>query len=383
MHIHICLVSQQLLANYIPIRMDKPDQVHLVSSLDMQKKGLTTRFETLLKQSGFNSVTHTGMPDAGMAEIQRFTRALYETLTQQYPTARLTVNITGGTKLMSVSMLDIFSAAGHAIIYTDTAKDTLERVHNCTLEPLPAVLGIEEYLLAYGATVHDSASWHAEWQERAFNRRAAAELLAQITQTKKLQALITVLNAMAMSALSFNGDELVAPQQAFKFPLTTAQLAAVQPLAEAGLFALHDNHQDVMFLDAERTRFICGHWLEEYAWHIAEQAGLNEVACGVDIDWENSRTCNELDVLAVHNNRLLIIECKTVRFSDDRQKSNNTLYKINSLGESLRGLFGQKVLLSAWEVSSTMLDRAKTQGIKILRPHELAAYIQQWSGVTA
>jgi hypothetical protein len=120
--------------------------------------------------------------------------------------------------------------------------------------------------------------------------------------------------------------------------------------------------------------------LEEYAWHIAEQAGLNEVACGVEIDWENSRTRNELDVLAVHNNRLLIIECKTVRFSDDHQKSNNTLYKINSLGESLRGVFGKKVLLSAWGVSSTMLDRAKTQGIKILRPHELAAYIQQWSG---
>lgn len=383
MHIHICLVSQQLLANYIPIRMDKPDQVHLVSSLDMQKKGLTTRFETLLKQGGFNSVTHTGMPDAGMAEIQRFTRTLYETLTQQYPHAHLTVNITGGTKLMSVAMLDIFSAAGHAVIYTDTAKDTVERVHNCTLEPLPAVLGIEEYLLAYGASVHNSASWHDEWQARALKRRAAAELLARTTQDKKLKALITVLNAMAMNALSPNGDELVAPEQAFKFPLTGEQLTLVKSLAAQGLFTLHKNRLNVTFVDAERTRFIGGHWLEEYAWHIAEQAGLNEVACGVEIDWENSRTHNELDILAVHNNRLLIIECKTVRFSDDRQKSNNTLYKINSLGESLRGLFGQKVLLSAWGVSPTMLDRAKTQGIKILRPHELAAYIQQWSGVTA
>lgn len=383
MHIHICLVSAQLLANYIPIRMDKPDQVHLVSSLDMQKKGLTTRFETLLQQNGFNSVTHTGMPDAGMAAIQRFTRTLYDNVTQQYPHARLTVNITGGTKLMSVAMLDIFSPAGHAVIYTDTAKDTLERLHHCRLEPLPAVLGIEEYLLAYGATVHDSASWHDEWQARAVKRRAAAELLARATQDKKLKVLITVLNAMAMNALSPNGDELLAPEQAFNSPLTADWRAVVQPLAELGLFALHDNHQDLTFLDAERTRFLGGHWLEEYAWHIAEQAGLNEVACGVEIDWENSRTCNELDVLAVHNNRLLIIECKTVRFSDDRQKSNNTLYKINSLGESLRGLFGQKVLLSAWGVSPTMLDRAKTQGIKILRPHELAAYIQQWSGARA
>lgn len=382
MHIHICLVSAQLLANYIPIRMDKPDQVHLVSSLDMQKKGLTTRFETLLARGGFTSVTHTGMPDAGMAEIQRFTRVLYDKVTQAYPTARITVNITGGTKLMSVAILDIFSAAGHAIIYTDTAKDTLERVHNCGLEPLPAVLGIEEYLLAYGAKLYDSASSHAEWQTRAFNRRAAAELLARATQDKKLKTLITVLNAMVMNALSPNGDELLVPEQAFKFPLTAEQLKLVKLLAEQGLFTLHKNRLSVTFLDAERTRFICGHWLEEYAWHIAEQTGLNEVACGVEIDWENSRTCNELDVLAVHNNRLLIIECKTVRFSDDRQKSNNTLYKINSLGESLRGLFGQKVLLSAWGVSPTMLDRAKTQGIKILRPHELAAYIQQWSGVT-
>lgn len=47
MNIHICLVSAQLLANYIPIRMEQPDQVHLVSSAEMQRKNTRNELDVL------------------------------------------------------------------------------------------------------------------------------------------------------------------------------------------------------------------------------------------------------------------------------------------------------------------------------------------------
>ena len=36
MNIHIAIVSEQILANLIPVLMDRPDKVLLVASADMQ-----------------------------------------------------------------------------------------------------------------------------------------------------------------------------------------------------------------------------------------------------------------------------------------------------------------------------------------------------------
>lgn len=380
MHIHICLVSAQLLANYIPIKMDKPDKVHLVSSTAMQKQGLTKRFETMLSDQHIAFETHLNMPDAGMAAIQTYTHQLYQHLQQQNGQTQITVNITGGTKLMSVAFLDIFGAAGHRIIYTDTANDALESILDCKTEHLPSILTIPEYLQAYGATIKNIASAEFDWKTRALQRREATHLLASLTQNAKLKSLITVINAMALKALSNNGEELLNPQQAFTYPVNNAEwLQAIKVLEKYELLQLQPNRQDVTFTNAEHTRFLCGHWLEEYTWELAESSGLDYVECGVEISWGNA--INELDVLAVHNNRLLLIECKTTNFADKKQNPNNILYKINSIGESLRGLFGQKVLLSASQPAPAMYERAKTQGIKILRPHELQTFIKQWAKI--
>lgn len=376
MHIHICLVSAQLLANYIPIRMDKPDLVILLSSTAMRQQA--QRFSHLLQQQGVAHQTRHDVPDAGMAEIQRFAAALLQTLQHEYPAAALTVNITGGTKLMSIGLLDVFAAAGQRIIYTDTAKNRLESLQDGGLEPLQAVLGIRDYLQANGATVLHTQSADEVWHGRAWQRREAAQLLAGITQHPPLKSLITVLNALSLKALAPNGEELLYPQQCFTHPLNGEWRAMVQQLVAMQLLAVLPNQQDVVFLDAERTRFLCGHWLEEYAWLVAERVGLDEVACGVDIEWENSRTRNELDVVAVHNNRLLAIECKTARFGNRGSKGNDVLYKIDSISHELKGLYGETVLLSAWGVPPVMMARAKTQQVRILRPLELEAYLKQW-----
>ncbi len=384
MHIHLCVVSAQLLANYIPIKMDKPNEVHLLSSIAMQKQGLTERFEKMLAQQGIPCVAHHNMPDSGMAEIQRYTGQLYKQLEQQYPDAQITVNITGGTKLMSIGLLDTFGSAKHRIIYTDTAKDVLESVVDCSIEPLSSVLSIAEYLAAYGIKVDEVLSADDEWKTRALQRRKATNVLSSTVKNPKVNKIITTLNAMALAALSLNGEELLNPQQSFKWRITDeAWLNVLTVLQQHNILELLPNKQDVIFYNSERTRFLCGHWLEEYAWLIIEDLALNEVGCSVQISRDNSTSINELDIIAIHNNRLLIIECKTINFKNNRGKENSEiLYKIDSIGEELRGLYGQKILLSASEVDYATHERAKAQGIKILRPDELRQFVAQWAKLT-
>ena len=74
---------------------------------------------------------------------------------------------------------------------------------------------------------------------------------------------------------------------------------------------------------------------------------------------------------------------KTINFKNNRGKENSEiLYKIDSIGEELRGLYGQKILLSASEVDYATHERAKAQGIKILRPDELRQFVAQWAKLT-
>jgi hypothetical protein len=125
---------------------------------------------------------------------------------------------------------------------------------------------------------------------------------------------------------------------------------------------------------------MAGMWLEEFAWLAAQQAGANDARCGVEIRWESStNTLNELDVLVTHNNKMLVIECKTLRMQNNPNlKPSDILYKIDSIGDSIKGLFGRAVLLSALEPTAGMRERAKTQYIDILRPSELANYLNRW-----
>lgn len=382
LHIHICLVSAQLLANYIPVLMDKPDLVVLLSSSQMRVEA--GRFARMLQQQNIKHSVRYDVPDAGFANIQTFATELLHELQEKYPKATLTVNITGGTKLMSIGLLDVFAPAGHRLIYTDTAKGNLELVHNASLEPLEAVLTVHDYLQAYGANTVTCLSNDPMWHTGALQRRAAAQHLAEVSERPHLKSLIKVLNALGIKALSSKGERLLAPQQAFERPLNAEWRAALEPLIAAKVLDVLPNDQDIVFYDAERTRFVCGHWLEEYAWSIAEQLGLDDVACGVEIRWEKSDTYNELDVLVVHNNRLLILECKTGVFASKNSTAkgadpNGVLYKIDSIGDSLKGLYGKVGLLTVWDLPPEAQERARTQRVEVLHPQQLRDFLTDWS----
>jgi hypothetical protein len=237
------------------------------------------------------------------------------------------------------------------------------------------VLAIPEYLLAYGATCRKSASDDQAWQIRIGQRKPATKHLA--AHAHELAGLIGALNALANLALSDNGEVLETPQQQLNDHPGGQWREALRKLAETHVFTW-DGSKTITFTDAESARYVGGIWLEEYVYHIARDAQPDDVRNSVEITWDNSKnTRNELDVLLTHNNRMLVIECKTLRLGRDFQKDTDILYKIDSLGDDLKGLFGETWLVSAREPTAGMLDRAKDRRIRILGPSHLKSLRQE------
>lgn len=375
MKIHICLVSEQILANLIPALMERPDKVVLVVSSSMAARKLDQRLKSLLRAESIIVEVHGQAPDTGMAAIHEFALELAGQLESSHQDADIVLNATGGTKLMALGFVEVFRGIARRIIYTDTAHGQIESLPDtrggiAAPQPMSDVLDVPRYLAAQGLSCRCSASDDAERLARIVERKAATKHLAR--HAAELDQFIGALNRLA--DLAFNkSDRLQSPRQAFDYaPHPRSPWAkALAELVKAGLLGWNEGETEIVFIDEERTQYLRGGWLEEYAFHVLRDERVFDVRLGVEVgSGGGSQSRNEFDVLAAHGNRLLFIECKTLRFNPD-QNDNELAYKLDSLGKAARGLFGETWLLSARPPTPQLIERLRDARIRLMGPDEL------------
>ena len=134
--------------------------------------------------------------------------------------------------------------------------------------------------------------------------------------------------------------------------------------------------KNINFL-SEKNRFFCnGGWLEETTFSIVKRLSADlsiiqdvkhsvEIARAVD----NKNVRNELDVVALVNNKLHVIECKTKRF--DSNDGNHTIYKLDSLVNRLGGIKARAALVSFYPLNKAEMRRAKENDIEVFSVSDL------------
>ena len=88
-----------------------------------------------------------------------------------------------------------------------------------------------------------------------------------------------------------------------------------------------------------------------------------------------------MDALAVHRNRLIAIECKTLRFGRDRTKDADIMYKLDSLSKRAGGLMHERLILSARTLDDVSTARARELDIGVITGKDIrnfTARIKQW-----
>lgn len=385
MKIHIAIVSEQILANLIPALMDRPDKVLLVASDDMKRRKLDTHLARLLERDGISIERHDNAPDVGMKQIHEYAIRLRDDLVDRHADSEIVLNATGGTKPMSFGFVEVFRGIAGRIIYTDTRHRKIESLPNADAtivdaEPMRDVLDVQRYLRAQGLATSRAASDSPEFCERMQARKAAAKYLAK--NAVDLGSFLRNMNALADNALARDG-QLVHPIQRLHYPPhpRSAWALALHELTKAKCIGWKEGDSDVIFIDAEGTQFVRGGWLEEYAFHIVRDAKPFDAKMGVEVLIDGSDGVrNEFDVLACHGNQLLFVECKTLKFEEGRN-DNDLAYKLKSLGETARGLFGETWLLSAQSPTPTLEKRASQGRIRLFGPADLPKLreaVQQW-----
>jgi hypothetical protein len=248
------------------------------------------------------------------------------------------------------------------------------------MTPMADVLNIETYLAVYGLTLRKSASADPIWQAHANERKSLSKWLAQ--QAARLDHFFRKMNSAVREALDRKGEALIQPVQPFVIR-SAIESEALEKICAAALVQQPEMNA-IAFESSDGARFLGGLWLEEYAWHIVKDENPYRVSCNVTGTWEGGRhqaSRNEFDLLALHQNRLLVIECKTRRFGQSEENDADILYKLESLGRNAGGLFGRTLLLSARPLNDNVRSRAASQNINVIEAGELKnlrKYVQNW-----
>ena len=264
------------------------------------------------------------------------------------------------------------------LVYTDTRHRRLS-----WLKPTPRsetmvdVLKINDILLAQGYRCQDGSGGAetAHWHRSADERKALTRQLGD--QAARLARFFGTLNWLAQCALN-EPDGPWRPEQEFDFSPGGISAEVLRSAQSAGVLSW-DEHTQLVFRDRESAQYIGGGWIEEYAALKVSGMRPTQWAPRLRIESAEGHTPNELDVVLVHANRMLVIECKAAATRDNNVAE--WTYKASRLAQQVGGQMAQPLLLSAREISAIHRQRAKEYGVDILAGAELSNlpdYLRRW-----
>lgn len=407
---HVCLVSAQYMANLLPILKRRPQAVELVCTPEMKQPGSgLARLTRALEHFGYaaaaisvRDIDSACSTDFESARLEA--RRLRDELLREHPGCAITLNLTGGTKTLSTAFFVEFQ--GFEVIYTDSQHGNCIRFLDGRrdAEPLGSQFSrVEDYLYCQGYEIIDAASRHPGYVERARGRRKTTELLARSPKLVYILALIN--KAVEKTEIAVLGKDRgknlkrVAKLAALdRAGLENYAIADLRPgfiqdeLSKAGLLT-KTAKGGYAFASADAMVYLSGGWLEEWVWLVAESCKPDCCAVNVFIrslansgdGGSDDKADNELDLVVLHNNRLLIAECKTIHWAGANGKQD-IFNKLDALGTHARGLFGESLLVSSRALDEAAVRRASAYGVRVIQEAELSGLkreIRRWMGVPA
>ena len=383
MTVHIAIITGQPMANLLPLLVEKPSKLILLVSEDMktnaedhaatiQRHPLLTDLPVELKY---------GLPETPIAAIQDFGLAILAELDEQH--SDFVFNLAGGTKLMTLALSQVFADKQGKQIYPHTRFNKIEILwpeQQAAIE-LPGVIDAKAYLQTHGVTWRKAISDEEHWRHQTEARKnltfALANGLAQAGNTT--EKLIGLLNKAGAQALQ--GGQLQPQQQLATY--SKAFYPLLEQMQQAELIDWDsDDAKTIYFKSKSALQYLTGAWLEEYYYLVAQQVGLTDSHSSVDFTDDVNRKANirnELDGVSAHQNRLLIVECKTAKLGKNEQKDTDMIYKLSSLSKKIGGQFSASLLLSALPLDHTtqagrevkLTERARGERIEVLAGADL------------
>jgi len=365
-HTHLCLVSAQSIPNITPV-LDlsfRPTQVMLLVSPGMLENA--NHLQSVMQEVGVK-VKQCKIDDAW--EVDDIRDRVLALLPDD--TDGIALNVTGGTKPMSIAAYEVFRGLGLPIFYVHPQKDRVIWMYPQSFDDfnIENRIKLPHFLKSYGVQIAEQP-----------NRKALRGSLQTLSHTlveheKKFSTAFGTLNYLAYQANS-------TLKVALKDKKNWRELNELIDLfAGQGLLELQGDI--LQFNDEEARFFINGGWLEHHVFSVVQQLrksgmAIHDMAQSLKVN-RGDDVGNELDVAFLYENNLFLIECKTSQFKQG--SGADVLYKLDSLTDDLGGLRAKSMLVSYQKISESVKNRAKNNHIQLCVGqdlHRLDQHLRRW-----
>lgn len=240
------------------------------------------------------------------------------------PKARFFINLTGGTKIMSIGVFDFFvqSKLPSEVYYIPFGKNAIQQIYPLKERksiPLSFRIGLDDYLKGYGIQILDKRFINNLSKSPEFTRKMLEYFLSNAKFTSQQKRLKNFLYRLRQQQ----------DRPWFEF----AEFPWLKELVD-------ELEMDHIFLDRlaqSEVQYLIGGWLEEYLYEwIRTELELPDEAIGNNVRIERKNelggmVSNEFDVMFTHGNALYVVECKTGLGKEQKGLFNNTIYKLSAL----------------------------------------------------
>lgn len=371
---HICIATGQNLANLIPAIQLGAQEVIILETKEMLTSA--KNLQAALKSRGIN-VKRVTFDDSSPETIV----AMSQSIALELGENPLILNATGGHKLMTLALnheMQELAGDNLHVLYCETRNNRIDWLQpDASTQLMADILKLEDVLLVQGFRLISRSDRDVKWMNDAESRSSLTRSLGD--DADKLARFFGTLNWLADQALNEPKGPF-RPQQDFDFT-PGGRNADLLREAENLQLIRWDGNTEIVFAHSEAAQYFRGGWLEEYAWLKLRGLKPHDFATNLRVETISEHSPNEFDVVLVHRNRLLNIECKTKRLGRDSGVDANYIYKLGQLTQNVGGLMGRSLFLSARSVTDEFRGRAKENKVDVLAGKEikdLVEYLKNW-----
>ena len=354
MKILLCAATGQNPVNVLPLESEQicPDVIYVAVTQGMKEQGesLIAELKTIGKKVERLNISNEH-------SLQSLTEQ-YENWLLDHQDDEIIVNLTGGTKPMSIAAYQLFSSYGFRCFYQNLDPNQMVWLDDeSIISNIGEKIGLERYLKSYHFEVIKKqklaavSKAHKKYANLLFNE------LCKVGRYTDVCNLISKLNAHAAKPklADLKNFNLNHEEEAFLTHLSY----------ETDLFKL--KAQTIDWQSEDDRAIIAGGWLEVLTADLLRGHDFRDIHLSVEIAKSTQRvgakTFQEIDVMAMQKQKLVMMECKTINWKNTADASE-AIYKLSALSHI--GLNTKPIFVSLYDISADAKTRAAEHGIHVL-----------------
>jgi len=360
----VSLVSDQTIPNFLSIKtFIEADHYFFITTSLMENENRGNRRKWTIKAAGidenksFSRIVDAESKEDVIEKLNGFEWNQFQDII---------VNITGGTKMMSLACYEFFKTKTDKIWYLPIGSNEYHICDNSQIKrSVKYNSNVEEYLNCCG--IHQD--------ENRFSEKLPIIDIKYTNQffNQFIDGSIDQLILEKIRVLFRSDDAFFKKQMGKKKMISLTEFEDFKFIYEF-LENINFPSKDPGMLHKDEMEYLTGGWFEEYSYYLLRKISNNpdnQFKLGVGMnpspkDRGKAKyfTNNDLDVVLVNNNMLYVIECKSGGMNDN-DLFNKTVYLASALKKYF-GLTVKSALFTLSEMNELQKEKAETLGIMAL-----------------